>query len=146
MFQYIRDAILVLWGKVNRLQNLQVSGCPRTPPRGVNDVVEAHCYIVDIGQTHCEQYAVDKGLHGRSVLHQLLLILLCICSRLVREMLQRPFHYDDSSMYVAVGGMNYMAESIILGNSKHLGGESMGLKISDLTIVQYIDDVQLVTQ
>ena len=61
-------------------------------------------------------------------------------------MLQRPFHYDNSSMYVAMGGMNYMAENIILGNSKHLSGESMGLKISDLTIVQYIDDVQLVTQ
>ena len=25
-------------------------------------------------------YAVDKGLRGQNVLHQLLLILLCICS------------------------------------------------------------------
>ena len=39
-----------------------------------------------IGQTDREQihrtvlYAVDKGLRGRNVLHQLLLILLCICS------------------------------------------------------------------
>ena len=31
-------------------------------------------------------YAVDKGLRDRNVLHQLLLILLCICSRSVRPM------------------------------------------------------------
>ena len=37
------------------------------------DVIEAHCYIVNIGQTVL--YAVDKGLRGRNVLHQLLLIL-----------------------------------------------------------------------
>ena len=32
------------------------------------------------------QYTVDKGLRGRNVLHQLLLILLCICSRSVRPL------------------------------------------------------------
>ena len=37
------------------------------------DVIEAHCYIVNIGRTVL--YAVDKGLRGRNVLHQLLLIL-----------------------------------------------------------------------
>ena len=70
----------------------------------IYDVVEAHCYIVDIGQTYreqirtyvaesittdagrfshvglCQKYAVDKGLRGRNILHQLLLILLRICS------------------------------------------------------------------
>ena len=45
------------------------------------DVVEAHCYAVDIGV----QCAVDKGPHGQNVLHQLLLILLRICSWSVRS-------------------------------------------------------------
>ena len=31
-------------------------------------------------------YTVDKGLCGRNVLHQLLLILLCICSQSVRPL------------------------------------------------------------
>ena len=56
------------------------------------------------------------------------------------------FHYDDSSMYAAVGDINYIAESIVLGKSKRLDGESVGLKISDLTIAQYINDVQLATK
>ena len=82
-----------------------------------DDVVEAHCYVVDIGQTDREQicsrinnnwcrtfrprrplstacvqnllwvlYAIDKGLRGRYDLHQLLLILLHICSWSVRPM------------------------------------------------------------
>ena len=72
------------------------------------DIVEAHCYFVDIGRIDREQirsrinnndcrtfrprrplstayrtvlYAVDKGLRGRNVLQSLLLILLRICSR-----------------------------------------------------------------
>ena len=72
------------------------------------DIVEAHCYFVDIRRTDPEQirsrinnndcrtlrprrplsiavlYAVDKGLHGRNILQSLLLILLRICSRSVR--------------------------------------------------------------
>ena len=74
------------------------------------DIVEAHCYFVDIGRTDREQYvaesitmiagrfgheglcqlhselftevpcAVGKGLRGRNVLQSLLLILLRICS------------------------------------------------------------------
>ena len=72
------------------------------------DIVEDHCYFVDIGRTDREQirsrinnndcrtfrprrplstaymYAVDKGLRGRNVLQSLLLILLRICSRSVR--------------------------------------------------------------
>ena len=77
---------------------------------GIYNVVEAHCYVLDIGPTDREQihsrinnnwcrmfwprrplstayktvlYAVDKGLCGRNVLHQFLLILLHICSRSV---------------------------------------------------------------
>ena len=53
------------------------------------------------------------------------------------------FHYDDSLMYAAVGDINYIAESIVLGKSKRLDGESVGLKISDLTIAQYTNDWQL---
>ena len=53
----------------------------------------------------------------------------------------QPFHYHDSSMYVAVGDIKYIAESIVWGKSKCLNG--VGLKISVLTIVQYVDDVNL---
>ena len=76
-----------------------------------DDIVEAHCYFVDIGRIDREQirsrinnndcrtfrprrplstayrtvlYAVDKGLRGRNVLQSLLLILLRICSRSIR--------------------------------------------------------------
>ena len=75
------------------------------------DIVEAHCYFVDIGRTDRERirsrinnndcrmfrprrplstayrtvlYAVDKGLRGRNILQSLLLILLRIRSRSVR--------------------------------------------------------------
>ena len=44
-------------------------------------------------------------------------------------MLQWPFHYDDSSMYAAVGDINYIAESVVPGKSKRPDGESIGLKI-----------------
>ena len=44
-------------------------------------------------------------------------------------------------MYAVVGDINYIAESVVLGKSKCLAGESVGLKISDLTIAQYVDDV-----
>ena len=56
------------------------------------------------------------------------------------------FHYDDSLMYAAVGDMNYIAEIVVSEKSKHLNGESVGLTISDLTIAQYIDDMQLITK
>ena len=56
-----------------------------------------------------------------------------------REMLRRSFHYDDSSMYAAVGDISYIAESVVPGKSKRLDGESVGLKISDLTIAQYVE-------
>ena len=49
-------------------------------------------------------------------------------------------------MYVAVGDIKYRADNVVLGKSKHLDGKSMGLTISDLTIAQYADDVQLATQ
>ena len=91
---------------------------PSAPTGGMwnvsyDDIVEAHCYFVDIGRTDCEQirstahttplasvcyityltlqflYAVDKGLRGRNVLQSLLLILLRICSWSVR-----PVSYD----------------------------------------------------
>ena len=79
---------------------------------------------------------VDYGIHEVSV-----------CPRILpRGMLLRPFHYDDSSMYSAVGDIGYIAESVVPGKSKRLTGKSMGLKISNLTIVQYVDDVQLATQ
>ena len=58
-------------------------------------------------------------------------------------MLRRPFNYDDSSMYAAMGDISYIAESAVPGKSKPLDGKSMGPKISDLTIAQYVDDVQL---
>ena len=32
----------------------------------------------------------------------------------------RPFHYQDSSMYVAVGDINYIAESVVRGKSKRI--------------------------
>ena len=48
-------------------------------------------------------------------------------------------------MYAAVGDISYIAESAVLGKTKRLDGESVGLKISDLTVVQYVDDVQLAT-
>ena len=56
------------------------------------------------------------------------------------------FHYDDSLMHAAVGDINYIAESIVLVKSKRLYGKSVGLKISNLMIVQYIDDMQLATK
>ena len=43
-----------------------------------------------------------------------------------RDMQRQPFHYHDSSMYEAMGDINYIAESIV----------------SDLTIAQYVDDVK----
>ena len=49
-------------------------------------------------------------------------------------------------MYAAVGDINYIAESIVLGKSKRLDGESVGLKISNLMIAQYIEDMQLATK
>ena len=61
-------------------------------------------------------------------------------------MLRWPFHYNNSSMYAAVGDINYIAKSIVPGKCMHLDGERVGLRISDLTIVQYADDLQLVTQ
>ena len=39
-----------------------------------------------------------------------------------------------------------MAESVVPGKSKHLYGENVGLRISYLTIVQYVNDMQLATQ
>ena len=58
-----------------------------------------------------------------------------------RGVLRWPFHCDDSSMYAGVGDINYIAESVVPGKSKRLDGGSVGLKISDLTIAQYVDDV-----
>ena len=55
-----------------------------------------------------------------------------------RGMLWRPFYYDDSLMYAAVGDISYVVESVVPGKSKRLAGESVGLKISDLTIAQYV--------
>ena len=46
-------------------------------------------------------------------------------------------------MYAAVGDVSYTVESVVLGKSKCLDGESMALKISDLTIVQYVNDINL---
>ena len=43
-------------------------------------------------------------------------------------MLRRPFHYGDGSMYVAVGDISYIEESIVLGKSKRLAGKSVGPK------------------
>ena len=42
-------------------------------------------------------------------------------------------------MYAAVGDISYIAESVVPGKSKRLDGESVGLKISDLTIAQYVE-------
>ena len=57
-----------------------------------------------------------------------------------RGMLQWPFHYDNSSMYAAVGDMNYIAESIVLGKSTYASRCRKG------GLAQYADDVQLATQ
>ena len=62
-----------------------------------------------------------------------------------KGMFRRPFHYDDSSMCAAVGDISYISDSVVPGKSKRLDGESMDLKISDLTIAKYVDDVQLAT-
>ena len=32
-----------------------------------------------------------------------------------KGMLRRPIHYDDSSMYAAVGDISYIAESVVPG-------------------------------
>ena len=45
-----------------------------------------------------------------------------------------------------MGDISYIAESVVPGKSKCFNGKSVGLKIFDLTIVQYVDDVQLATQ
>ena len=85
-----------------------------------NDVVEAHCYFVNIGLTDREQihsrcnnddcrmfwpcrplstayktvlYAVDKGLCGQNILQTLLLILPHICSRSVRARTEQVLSY-----------------------------------------------------
>ena len=42
-----------------------------------------------------------------------------------------------------MGDISHIAESGVQGNSKSLNGESVGLKISDLTIAQYVDDMYL---
>ena len=46
-------------------------------------------------------------------------------------------------MYAPVGDINYIAESIVQGKTKRLHGESLGLKISNLTIAHYVHDVSL---
>ena len=61
---------------------------------------------------------VDYGIHEVSV---------CPLTP-SRGMLRRPFHYDDGSMYAAVGDINYIAESVVPGKSKRLAGESVGLR------------------
>ena len=43
-------------------------------------------------------------------------------------MLQRPFCYRRSFMYMAVSDISYIAESVVLGEGKRLGGVNMGLK------------------
>ena len=43
-------------------------------------------------------------------------------------MLQRPFCYRRSFMYTAVSDISYIAESVVLGEGKRLGGVNMGLK------------------
>ena len=58
-----------------------------------------------------------------------------------KGMLRRPFHYDDSSMYATVGSISYIAESVVPGRSRCIDGKSVGLKISDLTIAKYVDDI-----
>ena len=72
-----RDEVRELLALPARLRGLDIS----IPTHKSSDECE-------IGQTvHFELivlYAVDKGLRGRNVLHQLLLILLRICSRSVR--------------------------------------------------------------
>ena len=50
---------------------------------------------------------------------------------LSRGMLRRTFHYDDSSMYAAMGDINYLAKSIVPGKNKRLAGESVSLRVSD---------------
>ena len=89
----------------------------------IYDIVEAHCYFVDIGRIDREQirsrinnndcrtfrprrplstayrtllYAVDKGLRGRNVLQSLLLILLRICSRSIRPICIYIFIYINT--------------------------------------------------
>ena len=60
---------------------------------------------------------VDYGIHEVSV-----------CPRTPpKGILRRPFHYDDSSMYAAVGYISYIAEGVVPGKSKRLAGESVGL-------------------
>ena len=49
------------------------------------DIIEAHCYFVDIGRTDREQIRSRINVR-QNVLQSLLLILLRICSRSVRPM------------------------------------------------------------
>ena len=56
------------------------------------------------------------------------------------------FDYDVSSMYAAVGDISYISESVVRGNSQSFDGESVGLKISDLRIAQYVDDIKPAAQ
>ena len=60
-----------------------------------------------------------------------------------KGVLQRTLHYNDSSMYAAVGDINYIAESVVQGKTKRLHGKSVSLKISNLTIAQYVQDINL---
>ena len=47
-----------------------------------------------------------------------------VCPRTpLRRVQLRPFHYDDSLMYAAVGDINYIVESVVSGKGKHLDGE-----------------------
>ena len=103
-------ACIIEWGHV---RTQIVLGCHVTCQN--YDITKwwGHCYVVNTRWTDCEQihsrinnnwcrtfrphrplstayktvlYAVDKGLRGRNVLHQLLLILLRICSQSVHRM------------------------------------------------------------
>ena len=49
-----------------------------------NDIVEAHCYFVDIGRIDREQ--IRSRINNNDVLQSLLLILLRICSRSIRPL------------------------------------------------------------
>ena len=98
------------------------------------DIVEAHCYFVDIGRIDREQirsrinnndcrtfrprrplstvYTVDKGLRGRNVLQSLLLILLRICSRSIRPIWTV---LNDGASYVCPHPAHKMADSSTAG-------------------------------
>ena len=62
------------------------------------------------------------------------------------EMLWQIYYYHYSLMYAAVRDINYIVESVILGEGKQFGGENVGLKHPAGHCVIIKDDVTTLSQ